>query len=133
MDRVSLPERNSYARGLREPHRAHKDTSPTTSKRCSRRVYPSFWTSHSIRLAHGAGRLTISGGWLRASTSLSGYSDETCKSRLKARNASGAHPFQTSEEQFDQITRYFVPPEDGEGFNLIIYDAAGKVRYQADF
>jgi predicted kinase len=60
-------------------------------------------------------------------------SDETCKSRLKARNASGAHPFQTSEEQFDQITRYFVPPEDGEGFNLIIYDAAGKVRYQADF
>ncbi|WP_375542305.1 AAA family ATPase [Paraburkholderia sp. CNPSo 3274] len=29
-------------------------------------------------------------------------SDETCKSRLRARNVSGQHPFHTSEEQFDQ-------------------------------
>lgn len=56
-------------------------------------------------------------------------SDEICKTRLKARNLSGEHPFQTSEEQFDQITSYFVPPAHGEGFNLIIYDETGKVRY----
>lgn len=59
-------------------------------------------------------------------------SDEICKSRLKARNLSGEHPFQTSEAQFDQITRYFVPPAKTEGFNLVIYDATGTVRCQAD-
>nr|WP_175669590.1 ATP-binding protein [Burkholderia ambifaria] len=57
-------------------------------------------------------------------------SDEICKSRLMARNASGKHPFQTSEEQYDQITRYFVPPALDEGFNIIVYDHAGKVRFR---
>ncbi|MBN3724523.1 AAA family ATPase [Burkholderia sp. Ac-20379] len=55
-------------------------------------------------------------------------SDEICKSRLMARNLSGEHPFHTSEEQYDQITRYFVPPAPGEGFNIIVYDETGKVR-----
>ncbi|UIF91801.1 ATP-binding protein [Cupriavidus sp. UYPR2.512] len=58
-------------------------------------------------------------------------SDETCKSRLRARNVSGEHPFQTSEEQYDQITSYFVPPAHSEGFNLIVYDEMGNVRCQA--
>lgn len=55
-------------------------------------------------------------------------SDEICKSRLMARNLSGEHPFQTSEEQYDQITRYFVPPSPSEGFNIIFYDESGNVR-----
>ncbi|CAG9260014.1 AAA family ATPase [Paraburkholderia unamae] len=56
--------------------------------------------------------------------------DEICKARLMARNVSGEHPFQTSEEQYDQITRYFVPPALGEGFNIIVYDETGKVRFR---
>jgi predicted kinase len=47
-------------------------------------------------------------------------SDELCKKRLRARNASGEHPFNTSEEQFDQITRYFVPPTQDEGFRTVL-------------
>jgi len=59
-------------------------------------------------------------------------SDEICKSRLRARNASGEHPFQTSEEQYDQITRYFVPPALSEGFNIVVYDESGKVRSRTE-
>jgi predicted kinase len=55
-------------------------------------------------------------------------SDEICKSRLRARNASGEHPFQTSEAQFDQITGYFVPPATGEGLKIVVYDEAGNIR-----
>ncbi|WP_175778886.1 AAA family ATPase [Burkholderia anthina] len=58
-------------------------------------------------------------------------SDEICKARLAARNLSGGHPFRTSEEQYDQITRYFVPPALGEGFNTIVYDETGKVRFHS--
>lgn len=57
-------------------------------------------------------------------------SDETCKARLAARNASGEHPFQTSEEQYDQITRYFVAPTPGEGLNIIVYDETGTALTQ---
>jgi len=46
-------------------------------------------------------------------------SDEVCKKRLKLRNASGEHPFNTNEEEFDQITRYFVPPAQDEGFKIV--------------
>ncbi|MDW3685415.1 ATP-binding protein [Cupriavidus sp. CV2] len=42
-----------------------------------------------------------------------------CKARLRARNASGTHPFETSDAQFDAITRYFVAPSADEGFNVI--------------
>ncbi|RKP43910.1 AAA family ATPase [Pararobbsia silviterrae] len=58
-------------------------------------------------------------------------SDAICKSRLMARNVSGEHPFQTSEAQYDQITRYFVPPAPDEGFNIIVYDETGKVCSRA--
>jgi predicted kinase len=46
-------------------------------------------------------------------------SDEVCKGRLRARNASGEHPFETMEAEFDQITRHFVAPTPDEGFDVI--------------
>jgi predicted kinase len=46
-------------------------------------------------------------------------SDETCKKRLHARNALGEHPFQTTDEEYDLISSYFVPPTEEEGFNII--------------
>lgn len=45
--------------------------------------------------------------------------DDLCKARLRARNASGDHAFTPSEEEFDHITRFFVPPTAEEGFTLI--------------
>ncbi|MCM2564097.1 AAA family ATPase [Janthinobacterium kumbetense] len=45
--------------------------------------------------------------------------DEECKARLHQRNASGLHPFSTSDAQFDDITRHFVPPQASEGFEIV--------------
>ena len=45
--------------------------------------------------------------------------DEECKARLRQRNASGLHPFATSDAQFDAITRHFVPPDASEGFDIV--------------
>ncbi|WP_260396808.1 ATP-binding protein [Variovorax sp. KBW07] len=45
--------------------------------------------------------------------------DEVCKQRLRARNASGEHPFETSDAQFDMITRHFVAPTADEGFQVV--------------
>lgn len=45
--------------------------------------------------------------------------DEVCKARLRARNLSGEHPFQTTDAEFDQITRHFIPPGAEEGFNIV--------------
>lgn len=42
-----------------------------------------------------------------------------CKARLRARNARGEHPFQASDEAFEQITRHFVAPAAAEGFVAI--------------
>jgi predicted kinase len=47
--------------------------------------------------------------------------DKICKSRLRARNAAGEHPFQASDAEFDLISRYFVPPTKDEGFNVILH------------
>jgi predicted kinase len=47
--------------------------------------------------------------------------DQTCKARLRARNASGDHAYQTSEAEFDQFTRYFVPPQEEEGFEVVVH------------
>lgn len=49
-------------------------------------------------------------------------SDALCLSRLHERNARGDHPFSVAEEQFHQISRYYVPPSGHEGFNLVIHD-----------
>ena len=45
--------------------------------------------------------------------------DEVCKARLRARNAAGEHEYQASDDEFDLITSYFVPPTPAEGFNLV--------------
>ena len=47
--------------------------------------------------------------------------DEVCKERLRARNAAGEHPFQTSDAEFDQIGRHFAAPQDEEGFEVVRY------------
>ncbi|AGU51768.1 AAA domain-containig protein [Variovorax paradoxus B4] len=47
--------------------------------------------------------------------------DEVCKARLRARNLSGEHPFQTTDAEFDQITSHFIPPGAEEGFNIVRY------------
>lgn len=49
--------------------------------------------------------------------------DAICKTRLRARNARGEHPFQASDEEFEQITRHFVAPVPEEGFDVIHYTA----------
>lgn len=55
--------------------------------------------------------------------------DQECLSRLRARNASGTHPFTVTEDQFRQVTRHFVAPSQDEGFYCLRY--AGT-RDQAD-
>ncbi|WP_413736328.1 AAA family ATPase [Sodalis sp. RH21] len=45
--------------------------------------------------------------------------DVVCKQRLHARNAGGQHPYTTSDEDFDRLTRYFVPPVAEEGLNIV--------------
>ena len=45
--------------------------------------------------------------------------DEVCKQRLRARNASGTHAFETSDAQFDLISSHFAPPSDSEGFEVV--------------
>ncbi|CAI0756535.1 Uncharacterised protein [Serratia quinivorans] len=41
-------------------------------------------------------------------------SDALCKSRIKLRNEQGDHPFTLSEETFDLLNQYFVPPSEEE-------------------
>jgi len=45
--------------------------------------------------------------------------DEVCKARLRARNLAGAHPFETTDAQFDQITGHFLAPTAQEGFHVV--------------
>ena len=47
--------------------------------------------------------------------------NETCRQRLRARNAAGQHPYQASDAEFDLFTRDFVPPAPAEGFNVIVH------------
>ena len=51
-------------------------------------------------------------------------SDELCKRQLRRRNderPDGSQP--TTDEEFDAITKYFVPPEPAEGLDVRMYDA----------
>jgi len=50
--------------------------------------------------------------------------DEVCLARLRVRNASGLHPFTVTDDQFHQISAFFVPPTPDEGFNLVVHDEA---------
>ncbi len=47
--------------------------------------------------------------------------DETCKRRLRERNAAGEHPYQATEADYALFTRYFVPPTPDEGFNVVVH------------
>jgi predicted kinase len=47
--------------------------------------------------------------------------DTICKQRLRERNASGKHPFQVTEAEYDLFTSYFVPPAPSEGFNVVVH------------
>ena len=47
--------------------------------------------------------------------------DEVCLKRLHARNTEGDHPFATTEAQFRQVSRHFVPPSPEEGFILVVH------------
>ncbi len=54
--------------------------------------------------------------------------DEVCLARLRSRNASGLHPFMVTEEQFRQISAYFVPPTPEEGFKVLCHDEGNETR-----
>jgi predicted kinase len=45
--------------------------------------------------------------------------DETCRARLRRRNAEGGHEFAASEADFELITRYFEAPSPREGMNVV--------------
>ena len=47
--------------------------------------------------------------------------DETCKARLRARNAGGEHPYQVTDAEFDLFTKHFVAPTADEGFNMVVH------------
>jgi len=47
--------------------------------------------------------------------------DAVCKERLRGRNEGGEHPFQLSDAEYDQFTRYFVPPGADEGFIVVVH------------
>ena len=46
-------------------------------------------------------------------------SDETCLTRLRARNAEGKHPFAVTEAQFHAFTKHFKHPTPDEGFHIL--------------
>jgi predicted kinase len=48
--------------------------------------------------------------------------NETCKSRLRARNTAGTHDYAASDAEFDQFTSYFVEPGEAEGFQIVVHD-----------
>jgi predicted kinase len=50
--------------------------------------------------------------------------DDVCRQRLHRRNADGKHEFVVSDAEFDEITRYFVAPTAGEGFDVAVYRTA---------
>lgn len=48
--------------------------------------------------------------------------DEVCLDRLRARNASGEHPFEATEAQFHRFTAHFVPPTEDEGLTIVRHE-----------
>jgi predicted kinase len=49
--------------------------------------------------------------------------DKICKQRIRERNARGEHQFQVTDAEYEQFTRYFVPPGVDEGFTVISHVA----------
>ena len=52
--------------------------------------------------------------------------DKICLARLRKRNADGDHAFAATDEQFQRITKHFVEPTAGEGFNIIEHQFEGS-------
>lgn len=54
-------------------------------------------------------------------------SNEKCLEQLKKRNREKPEgSMEMTEEQFMKITSYFVPPQEEEGFNIVIHQSAEK-------
>lgn len=49
--------------------------------------------------------------------------DVVCKTRLRQRNLAGDHEFAPSDDDFELITSYFVPPTPDEGFDIVRHEA----------
>ena len=47
--------------------------------------------------------------------------EEICLARLRARNASGDHPFAVTDEQFRMVNRHVAPPTADEGFDIVVH------------
>jgi len=47
--------------------------------------------------------------------------DEVCRARMHARNRAGDHKFALTDDQFAEITSYFEPPGESEGFYVVRY------------
>ena len=86
---------------------------------------------------HGAVAFTVNDrAWVRAIFESAGAdhalhviaaSDALCKMRLRRRNETkpeGLYYGYVGEELFDEVTKYFVPPSDEEGFEIIRYQAS---------
>ncbi len=103
--------------------------------RCASRLRNAL-ASHVVALVHAGLSVVLdfpantrrSREWLRQVAQAAGCGhqlhfldlpDAVCKARLRARNASGTHPFNTSEAQYDAITAYFVAPAQDEGFEIV--------------
>lgn len=54
-------------------------------------------------------------------------SDDVCLARLRARNASGDHPFAVTDAQFHEFTSHFTAPMADEGFTIVRYGDEGEV------
>ncbi len=52
--------------------------------------------------------------------------DALCIARLHVRNASDAHAFAATEEQFLAISKYFVAPTAEEGFHVVVHSPSGN-------
>ncbi|WP_240705202.1 AAA family ATPase [Pacificoceanicola onchidii] len=50
--------------------------------------------------------------------------DDVLLARLHARNASGEHPFEVTDAQFEAISKHFEKPVPDEGFTLAIHGEA---------
>ena len=59
-------------------------------------------------------------------------SDDVCRARLHARNQSGTHEYQVSDEQFDLFNRHIVEPSANEGFNIITHDPKDGSDFEAN-
>jgi predicted kinase len=46
-----------------------------------------------------------------------------CLERLRARNASGTHPFKVTDAQFHQVSRHFALPTEDEGLEVRVHQS----------